>query len=367
MKISIEGLSQEMLYQYGYDCTDAVIIRYVIDFYSTGKMKEIKIEGKNFFWLKYKKILDDLPILNIGERAFYDRISQLCGKEKKREIGTTGRKRDKAALFEHYTERSDIGMGTRTYFRFIPEKLEMLLSSKENKSKALEENFRCAPEENFVCIDKSIKRDTLNTNVLREQAAAQLVASSDVSSFRETNKILLYWKELSNQFPGAQISNHGKFVKRGEGYSESKAYKDCINYLKRLQRGGFEDFKFDSLFLKRNSIKNSLLSEEWTEKEIKLNLKRLAILRIPGTLPFPDKNKIPKDLKTLIYNSVKGTSFFFAVAMHPPYVSGKGKTDEQINNDHKFKVSDKVMSVEEFEAYLSRIDAEFEAINAKYN
>lgn len=209
------------------------------------------------------------------------------------------------------------------------------------------------------------KNKPFNTKVLKEQVAAPLVTSEQDVSYIETNTYLNFWEHLKEKFPGAKLGTHSKYVKRKGGYSESKSYKDCIKYLKRLERGGFEDFKFDPDFLKRNHIKKSLLFKKWTPREIKLNLKRLALLRIPGTHPFPNKDKIPRGLKGLIYNSVKGTSFFFATAMHPPYIKSQGKSDEQLKNEKDYKTTGK-MSFKELQKELDRVDAMWEKANTKF-
>ena len=41
MKYTIEGLNQEKLVEYGLNGIDAIILRYIIDFWHTGKMAKI--------------------------------------------------------------------------------------------------------------------------------------------------------------------------------------------------------------------------------------------------------------------------------------------------------------------------------------
>lgn len=88
MKYTIEGFSQE--YALGLrkkvevkdkqkeiciDCTDLVILRWFVDFYPN--MKKITVDRREYAWLSYQKMLDDLPILNISRKACGERMQKL--------------------------------------------------------------------------------------------------------------------------------------------------------------------------------------------------------------------------------------------------------------------------------------------------
>ena len=88
MKYTIEGFSQEYaitLRKYverngkqteiKIDCTDLVILRWFVDFYP--KMKKMIIDGKEYAWLSHKKLVEDLPLIDISKRAFIERIQKL--------------------------------------------------------------------------------------------------------------------------------------------------------------------------------------------------------------------------------------------------------------------------------------------------
>ena len=82
MKYTIEGFSQyaasRMKDENGkIDCTDLVILRWFVDFKDAGKMSFIDIGPDRYYWVKYNKILEDLPILSISKRALYDRMKKL--------------------------------------------------------------------------------------------------------------------------------------------------------------------------------------------------------------------------------------------------------------------------------------------------
>ena len=92
MKFTIEGFSQEYastlkkkieVKQRGeikekeikIDCTDLVILRWFVDFFPN--MKKMIIDGKEYAWLTHKKMLNDLPLLDISKRACIERMHKL--------------------------------------------------------------------------------------------------------------------------------------------------------------------------------------------------------------------------------------------------------------------------------------------------
>lgn len=88
MKYTIEGFSQEYAMtlkkhiqkrgkdvEIKVDCTDLVILRWFVDFYP--KMKKIVVDGKEFAWLTHKKLIDDLPLIDISRNAFIERMQKL--------------------------------------------------------------------------------------------------------------------------------------------------------------------------------------------------------------------------------------------------------------------------------------------------
>ncbi|WP_053069810.1 conserved phage C-terminal domain-containing protein [Clostridium botulinum] len=68
IKYSVEGFSQERLLKHGLDTVDALILRYFIDFKDSGEMVLEIINGKPFYWLKYEKLLEEIPIAKIKNK-----------------------------------------------------------------------------------------------------------------------------------------------------------------------------------------------------------------------------------------------------------------------------------------------------------
>lgn len=94
MKYTIEGFSQEYamtlkkmvertdrrskttkLVEIKIDCTDLVILRWFVDFYP--KMKKVIVNGKEYAWLTHKKLVEDLPLIDISKEAFNERMKKL--------------------------------------------------------------------------------------------------------------------------------------------------------------------------------------------------------------------------------------------------------------------------------------------------
>ena len=90
MKYTINGFSQQEALQFKknvidksgkekeikVDCTDLLILRWFVDFYPN--MMKVEIEGRQYAWVQYKKLLEDLPLLDIKKQALFDRFQKMC-------------------------------------------------------------------------------------------------------------------------------------------------------------------------------------------------------------------------------------------------------------------------------------------------
>lgn len=82
MKFTICGFSQEKLVALGLDSIDALILRYFIDFKDSGNMKLEINNGRPYYWLNYKNLLQQLPIIRLNsKRVLRRRLERLeeCG------------------------------------------------------------------------------------------------------------------------------------------------------------------------------------------------------------------------------------------------------------------------------------------------
>jgi hypothetical protein len=65
VKFTIHGFSQEKLLEYGLDANDALLLRWMVDFSGSPKIRTVQQEGFTYYWIKYDAVLEDLPILTI--------------------------------------------------------------------------------------------------------------------------------------------------------------------------------------------------------------------------------------------------------------------------------------------------------------
>jgi hypothetical protein len=117
MKYTIEGLYQEKMLELGLDCIDAVIIRYIVDFYCSTKMTKVYNEGKEYFWLSYNALLKQVPIIGITTKnALAKRMKKYveCG------------------LMENYTKREE---GSYSCYRFTSLYDELIYDENDKKIK----------------------------------------------------------------------------------------------------------------------------------------------------------------------------------------------------------------------------------------
>ena len=88
MKFTIEGFSQEYAATLKktvtvngkeklikIDCTDLVILRWFVDFFPN--MRKMYVNGQEYALLVHKKLVDDLPILDISRKACIERMQKL--------------------------------------------------------------------------------------------------------------------------------------------------------------------------------------------------------------------------------------------------------------------------------------------------
>ena len=68
MRKYIFSFTQDVLLKNKITVNEALILDYIIQFTSYPGIKTIRVDGEKYYWISYKKILDDLPILDIKKR-----------------------------------------------------------------------------------------------------------------------------------------------------------------------------------------------------------------------------------------------------------------------------------------------------------
>ena len=114
--------------------------------------------------------------------------------------------------------------------------------------------------------------------------------------------LISFW----NTLPGVRIHKD----------PSSKIYKKAKKKLDRLKQGKFRYNRFDGLFLKSKGITKDMLSRSYTDMEIREILKEMSKMFLPGYWP-ENKDWIPKDLSSLLFNERRNNSWFMACAAKP--------------------------------------------------
>lgn len=113
MRYTIEGFSQTEAIKFRHteivngkekvvtlDCTDLVILRWFVDFWPN--MMKVEIGGKQYAWLSYKALIEDMPLIGIKKGMLALRLKKLVG----------------FGILSHQTVKSG---GTFSYYGFGPE------------------------------------------------------------------------------------------------------------------------------------------------------------------------------------------------------------------------------------------------------
>lgn len=129
MKYTIEGFSQEEAIRLGLDVKDLVLLRWMVDFCGTGIMESLRMDGEKYYWFDYGYMLQNLPILHIQSVKYLGK--RLREISMPRDVGIKNHAAP-PVLSLKIIPTSD---GTRMYFRFIPEIMENLLTSKPGVKK----------------------------------------------------------------------------------------------------------------------------------------------------------------------------------------------------------------------------------------
>ena len=110
MKHSICGFNHTALcLTFKLDYLDAIVLRCIMDFRDSHKMKKVFHDSKEFLWIYHGWLVDELPYLGASS-------SRIIGRRLKKYVDN--------GLMEKYIEK-----GNRTYYRFIPEAITQLVES----------------------------------------------------------------------------------------------------------------------------------------------------------------------------------------------------------------------------------------------
>ena len=162
-------------------------------------------------------------------------------------------------------------------------------------------------------------------------------------------------KSLVKTNPFIDHWNNQSFTrKHKQKQKNTQTVKKIIKHLRFLKKGTFSKYTFDEKWIETNRISKALLNKSWSDTSIKNAITRLAQLFDPAYWP-QNKNNLPQDLATLIYNPHTRKSLFLQFNKEPP------KLLDSILSD----VKDKNLTVDEQDALGLLISVTSEHINGK--
>lgn len=185
MKYTIEGFSQQFMVDNGLDCTDAVLLRYILDFYNSDQMAKISFNGVEYFWLKYDYVIEQVPIIGIKSKdGLYRRMKKYvdCG------------------LLQHFTKRSG---GTYSCYRFKSKALTQALGkpadSTDEKSEGYGRKVGGGTDEKseqkiHLSNEINLSKDTCAPSVAPEQAPeVEELSQSKQETERANERFARFW------------------------------------------------------------------------------------------------------------------------------------------------------------------------------
>ena len=75
IKKEVSGKEKE--FELKLDLNDLLILKQIADFPNRKKITKVIVDEKIFFWVSYKEIIKELPILGIGKQALSDRLDKM--------------------------------------------------------------------------------------------------------------------------------------------------------------------------------------------------------------------------------------------------------------------------------------------------
>lgn len=224
MRFNILGFDQVKAVENKLTIEELMILRHMHDFVSSGRMESIIKDGEMYYWIKYDKFIDDLPILNMKKTRLMEIFNNnLCEKPSDWEVrynsmSESSKKRAKSFKFtgmlKNYTKKDK--SGTYSYFAFTEKFYNMLpnitdndldnkKASTEPPVKANKENIKTnnsIPQNNSKDTDKNKKNKVLNNkhNNTVKNTFTEYEAKELEEKLRESQSKRLGYKQFNPNF-----------------------------------------------------------------------------------------------------------------------------------------------------------------------
>ena len=217
MKYTICGFNQQKLFDYKLDINDAQILRWLIDFAATGRMRKIIENNTIYYLVNYEAIICAFPIMGItSTKAIANRFEKYV----------------KCGLLQKTIRKGGSFSGTATLFAITPLIGDMIYdeksvetSSKENEKKNFDKNqTSCRNEEKQAPAEpdknQTSYRDKKQTScptrtelpvALKNSSVNSSVINSSSRSFSKTDKnpVLTAEEEQLKKILNYYVDTHG--------------------------------------------------------------------------------------------------------------------------------------------------------------
>lgn len=80
MQKVLYGFSQEAACELGLDIVDLLLLRWFVRFIKSSNMVKKEIDGETYYWVNYKGVCDNYPILNVKKTAIYRHFKKMADK-----------------------------------------------------------------------------------------------------------------------------------------------------------------------------------------------------------------------------------------------------------------------------------------------
>lgn len=211
MKYKIYGFLQDGFVKFGLKSSDMLILRWFVDFMDSGRMISKEIDGKLYYWIDYKKIMEDFPILDMKKDAIYMRLRKMC------ECKILERKILKKGGYSYYR------LGDNYIYLIYPDLLteEDLQNKDEAKSQDTNQNI----PKNTIQQENTDKQDTKATqdtkiNDANDQVISQSNTQDTQNNIDESQKQTDFFQNKMKKT--SQIAefypNHADKYQEGAGF-----------------------------------------------------------------------------------------------------------------------------------------------------
>ena len=289
MRITCEGFLQEYLVHLKLTAADAYVLRWFLSFSQSGKQDFIDKEDKRFHWVKYSKVVQDLPILYIkNEIVVGNLFRKLCGQGQPNES-------------EYPLEKINVWDSKRNkvYFRFKPEILEIMESTRMD-------NIFGDPMNDKPIKDKDYRKIAVNDNALAIWEKAVALSIDEKPVFNHASPVDdHHYTKVYGHFQDMMLALYeGKFLTQYPLSQIDPWFKEKYKYY----------LKEDTII---SGIRNCKGNWKETTYLIEQAIKTYA-LWFNVTSEQQDKTKLPRNINTFMYDAFNKISMFYVCLVEGP-------------------------------------------------